>query len=319
MSLNLTKLPASLREVEKNHFYTMDYPGDYKLDEFMKTGVDSDHELARFIRDVLLEGQISIPDLPHIGCSCYAGRLACGDRIFGRNFDVSPAPCMMLRTRPSDGYASLSMVNLEYCGLAYDKLPMTDALTPYMLSTPYKALDGLNEKGLAIGVLSAKDHITDQHTGKIGVTTTSAIRIVLDRCATVQEAVEMLRRFDMHQSRGSNYHFQITDALGGSVVVEYANGQMYVWDARYVTNFFLTPGIDKTGCGRNRYEILKRFITETDGVFADMNAAMEPLKQASEDGTRWSAVYNMTDLSVLMSLEHNFTHSYTFRLNDPSL
>ncbi len=319
MSLNLTRLPASLREIEKNHFYTMDYPDDYKLDEFLKKGVDSDNDLARFICDELLEGRVSIPHLPHIGCSCYAGRLECGDKIFGRNFDVSPAPCMMLRTRPSNGYASLSMVNLEYCGIDYGKLPMTDALTPYVLSTPYKALDGLNEKGLAIGVLSAKDHITDQNTGRIGVTTTSAIRILLDRCANVKEAVEMLGQFDMHQSRGSNYHFQITDASGASVVVEYANGQMYVWDARYVTNFFLTPGIDKTGCGRKRYEILERFVTETGGIFADMNTAMEPLKQASEDGTRWSAVYNMTDLSVLMSLEHDFSYAYTFRLHDPTL
>ncbi len=180
-------------------------------------------------------------------------------------------------------------------------------------------IPAMREKGLAIGVLSAKGHITDQRTGKIGVTTTSAIRIVLDRCATVKEATEMLAQFDMHQSRGSNYHFQLVDATGDSAVVEYANGNMYVLPDRYVTNFFLTPGVSTSDCGLERYKILERIMAETDGIFSDMNAALDPLKQVSEDGTRWSSVYNSTDRSVLMVLEHNFERTYTFRLDDPSL
>ncbi len=319
MTLRLSKLPATLREVEKNHFYTLDYPYDYKLSAFMQSGARSDKQLEQFISKELLEG-IPLPfHLNDAGCSTFAGALENGEYILGRNFDVDPCPSVLVRTRPADGYASLSMVNLHYLGLPYDKLPLTDASTPYLLAAPYKPLDGINEKGLAIAVLSAKDHVTCQQTGKIGLTTTSAIRVALDNCATAQEVIELWSQFDMYPSRGSNYHFHLRDLTGESVVIEYANGEMQVIRTAYVTNFFLTPGIDKTGCGRNRYEILEKTVNETGGVFRDEAHAMELLGAVAEGGTRWSQVFNLPKRAITMALEHSYEKTYTFFLDQDIL
>lgn len=319
MALNCSILPATLREIEKNHFYTLDYTEDYMLDTFMKVGATSDPALTKFLVEVLLEHPMAHVPTPEAGCSAYAGKLACGDRILGHNFDVSPCPYMLVRTRPAKGYASLSMVNLDYIGLTYDKLPLTDEVAANILTAPYKPLDGINEKGFAMGVLSAKGHVTHQDTGKIGLTTTSAIRILLDRCATVREAVEMLGRFDMYPSRGSNYHFQLADATGDYAVIEYANGQMQVLDRCYVTNFFLTPDVSTDRCGLDRYEKLEKTMAETGGIFRDTDHAMEPLAAVAEDGTRWSAVFNLDKLSMRLALEHNYSYSYTFDLHAPTL
>jgi len=45
--------------------------------------------------------------------------------------------------------------------------------------------------------------------------------LLLDRAATVDEAVALLKQYDMHSSLASAHHFSIADASGRSAVVEY--------------------------------------------------------------------------------------------------
>ncbi len=315
MSVNCDSLPASLKEVRKNLFYTLDYTEDYRLNKFMKTGADSYRKLTEFLSEEFLGGRKIPVRLPETGCSAYAARLDSGDFVLGHNFDVDRCAYMLVRTRPADGYASLSMVNLEYLGLTLDKFPLTDAAAPNLIMAPYLPMDGINEKGLSMAVLSAKGHITCQQTGKIGLTTSTAIRVVLDCCATVAEAVETLGRFDMYPSRGSNYHFQLADASGDYAVIEYANGRMHVLKERYVTNFFLTPGVSENRCGQDRYDKLKNIMTEKNGVFCDMAEAMMPLAEVAEDGTRWSAVFNLTERVIHLAPEHDYRETYGFALD----
>ena len=96
------------------------------------------------------------------------------------------------------------------------------------LAAPYAPLDGMNEKGLAIGVLVIQDGKVHQNTGKVPITTTSAIRMVLDKAATVDEAIELLKNYDMNSSGETGYHFQIADASGNTAVIEYINNEMHV-------------------------------------------------------------------------------------------
>lgn len=77
------------------------------------------------------------------------------------------------------------------------------------LAAPYAPLDGVNEKGLAVAVLRIGDEPTNQDTGRTDITTTTAIRLMLDKAANVDEALELLAQYDMHSSAGSCYHFQL--------------------------------------------------------------------------------------------------------------
>ncbi|MFR1297633.1 MAG: linear amide C-N hydrolase [Coprobacillus cateniformis] len=126
------------------------------------------------------------------------------------------------------------------------------------MAAPYAPLDGLNEKGLSIGVLLIPDEATNQQTDKIDITATTAVRLVLDKASTVDEAIEFLKQYDMHSSAKSAYHFQIADANGKSVVVEYINNEISLVkdDKSYqmATNFLLTPGDYDFGHGQDRYE-----------------------------------------------------------------
>lgn len=86
----------------------------------------------------------------------------------------------------------------------------------------------------------------DQDTQRPVINTSLAIRLVLDRAATTQEAVDLLSAYDMHAMAGRDYHFFINDAAGDARVVE--------WDPRdpdrafkatpvtQVTNFYACYG-----------------------------------------------------------------------------
>ena len=104
----------------------------------------------QFVTNRLLKGiplEFSIPDL---GCSTFSAQTEDGDRIFGRNFDLTYSPALFVVTEPDNGYRSMSTVNLAFLGFGEDKLPDTLKRKIITLAVPYAPLDGVNEKGLAV-------------------------------------------------------------------------------------------------------------------------------------------------------------------------
>ncbi|PFA63120.1 peptidase C45 [Bacillus sp. AFS015802] len=71
--------------------------------------------------------------------------------------------------------------------------------------------DGVNEKGLAIGL-----HFVSHEGYRIGVSPWAAIRMVLDTCATAQEAASMLKEIP----HCACYNFSLGDRDGQMAVVE---------------------------------------------------------------------------------------------------
>lgn len=311
---------ASIRKVNDYPMYTMDYDGDYGIDEFLEQGgASNDAELIEFVVQHLMKGLPITIELPDLACSTFNATTPEGEAIFGRNFDLSYSPSMLVRTDPDDGYASISMVNLGFLGYGEDKLPDSPTSSITALAAPYAPLDGVNEAGLAVGVLLIDTDPTNQQTDRVDITTTTAIRLMLDKCATVDEAIELLGRYDMHSSANSCYHFQIADASGTSVVVEYIDDEISVLEADDVTtagapaegqtymaatNFLLTPGEYDFGGGQDRYEIVMEGLTAADGVLTE-EAAMDLLaacaqephlnSRGEESATQWSVVYNLDE------------------------
>ena len=311
---------ASIRKVNDYPMYTMDYEGDYGIDEFLEQGgASNDAELIEFVVQHLMKGLPITIELPDLACSTFNATTPEGEAIFGRNFDLSYSPSMLVRTDPDDGYASISMVNLGFLGYGDDKLPDSPTSSITALAAPYAPLDGVNEAGLAVGVLLIDTDPTNQQTDRVDITTTTAIRLMLDKCATVDEAIELLDRYDMHSSANSCYHFQIADASGTSVVVEYIDDEISVLEADDVTtagapaegqtymaatNFLLTPGEYDFGGGQDRYEIVMEGLTAADGVLTE-EAAMDLLaacaqephlnSRGEESATQWSVVYNLDE------------------------
>ena len=62
-----------------------------------------------------------------------------------------------------------------------------------------------------------------QDNGRHKVGTTILMRLWLDRCATVQEALDLLETVDVNHDAtvGSGYHYMVADASGDCAVVEF--------------------------------------------------------------------------------------------------
>ena len=303
--------------------FTMTYCGDYGFDEFLtRGGAETDREVQDFVIQHLLKGLPFTFELPELGCSTLSVQNAEGDGyLFGRNFDLYYSPAMLVKTTPEDGYASLSMVDLAFIGYGEEKLPTSfmDSITA--LAGPYAPLDGMNEMGVCIGVLLIDTDRTNQDNGLPDITTSTAIRLVLDKAATVYEALELLRSYDMHSSAGSCYHFQIADATGRAVVVEYIDNEMSIIESHYATNFLLTPGDYDFGGGQDRFAILEERYAAADGVMTG-EQVMDTLQAVSQDKrsegkdtwTQWSVVYDTKNLTATICYGMDYDNSYTYTL-----
>lgn len=315
----------------KGGLYTMNCTYDYNLQELIETGVSSDQELVDWLLANLFRGVIhpSI-DISQYACTTFNAVKENGDVLFGRNFDYTEAPGMLVWTDPEDGYASVSMVALEACGYTVDYLPDSFINKALTLAAPFVPVDGMNEKGLTIGVLELENGPTMQETDKIDLTTTTMIRLVLDRAATVEEAIELFRSYDMHDSVGCGYHYHITDITGKSVIIEYIDNEINLIypqgsegyeNCLVAANYYLTEGVDDPhGCGWDRTDAVRGALKACNGV-TDASGAMAMLESAKMDDceingyvcdTLWSAVYDPANLTVSLCANLDYETVYTY-------
>ncbi|MBE6731233.1 MAG: linear amide C-N hydrolase [Ruminococcaceae bacterium] len=294
--------------------YYMEYLDDYKFDEFLKAGASSDYEVHKFIEKHLLGGGSMDFAGPDMGCSAFSSYLKNGEKVFGRNFDEAECGVLVLKTKPMGGFASLTVVNLNYIGITTEKLPMDmNNLNCLLMAAPYVPMDGVNEKGLTVSILKIKQKPTMQERGKIPLTSPTMMRAVLDKCVTVDEAVALYDSFDMHSSANVDFHYHISDAFGNSAVIEYIGGVMSVVNSRSCTNFLLTESV-KVGGGHDRYEAMENYLNEKQDILENERDAMKVLTAASANSTRWSAIYNQTNPSLLLSVFKDYENLFEFKL-----
>ncbi|MCL1975505.1 MAG: linear amide C-N hydrolase [Firmicutes bacterium] len=304
----------TVTQVDNTSLFSMEYKGDYGLDDFLQVGASTDGELVTFMSQHLLKGFPLKFDLPDLGCSTFLAKTPQNEYIFGRNFDNYDTPVLILTTKPKNAYASVSVVNLAFIGYNMDFLPLGLASRLLTLAAPYAPLDGVNEKGLAIGVLQIDIAPTRQNTGKTTITTTSAIRMLLDKAATVAEALDLLQQFDMCSSANGCYHFQIADSTGHSVIVEYIQDEFIVLEENCATNFLLAPGEwYNVGGGQNRYEILADTLKETNGIMSK-DEGMDLLNAVHQNSTQWSVLYDLTKIKAELCLHKNYDTPYYFEI-----
>ncbi|MFI0793320.1 linear amide C-N hydrolase [Micromonospora rubida] len=259
---------ATLRKVDDLPMWEMTFVGDYDP----TVGTDA------------------APPSP-FGCSLFA---AWGDRsrpLFARNFDWEANPALVLRTDPPDGYATVSLVDMSYLGVGAD--PTGDRR---LLDAPLLPFDGMNERGLAVG-LAADDAATARpEAGKPTVGSVRILRLVLDQAATVDEAVAVFGRHNLDFEGGPPLHYLLADATGASAVVEFVDGSMRVekgrgsWQA--LTNVPVVGVPEEKRRADHRYGVLAAALAQAGGVVDD-RAALELLNGVRQGHTRWSVTYGL--------------------------
>lgn len=301
------KAAQSVEKLEENLYY-MEYKGDYGFDAYLEQGgASSANEMAVHITNFLsggFYGKANQMNSGQFGCTAYTVNTPEKTTLMGRNYDWEgeDSAALIVYTEPKNGYASYSTCWMDFLGFGDGWRPEGMQNQYMSLAAIYVPLDGMNEMGLCVADLMVGDNEqTNQDTEKADLTTTAAIRLLLDRAATVDEAVELLAQYDMHSDIGRGHHLAISDAQGNSVVVEYIDNIMYVTDTPLVTNHYLTEG-EKYGIGNDeshaRFEKVMKQDEEKDGTM-DISQLKSVMQSASyEKETQWTILYDMDGKSM---------------------
>lgn len=321
---------ANSIEKLEDGLYCMEYKGDYGFDDFLAGGgADSDSAVADYLVEFLshgfykIENEVSTGDF---GCSTICTADENGIVFFGRNYDWSECRAMIVHTVPEDGYESISTCCLDFLGFDENYAPDGSMMERMQtLAAIYVPLDGMNEKGLIVADLMAGDNEeTHQKTDKVDLTTTTAIRLLLDKAANVDEAIALLGQYDMNSSIGSAHHLSIADATGKSVVVEYVGGKMLVTETKVVTNHYLAD-CEKQGVGSEQSHIRYNTLAAHTGPANDLvvrdlleSVAQKnyPQEAGSYEKTMWSIVYCPEGRCADLYFAENYEQSYGMLLHE---
>ena len=226
---------SSIESVDGNpYLYQMEYKAAYDLDDVISKDVDTNAELLDYVVGRIGKGlplkiksaQVADEDgeLATINCTSFQAAKAEGDGFrFCRNYDFFKNPTMVTVSRPKKGYASIAASDMSHFGYSLEKLPDSFLASLSCLASIYAPVDGMNEKGLCTSIMALPKQAAQQDTERHNVGTTIIMRLWLDRCATVQEALDLLETVDVcHDAAvGSGYHYMVADANGDCAVVEF--------------------------------------------------------------------------------------------------
>jgi len=296
----------SLKKVDDYPLYTMRYYGSYDR----RASSDGIHRLA----------SASVP--PTWACSLFAALGDANNMLYGRNFDWEFSPAVFLFTSPPDGYASVSMVDIAYLGFGGSKattltdLPLAERRA--LLNAPLLPFDGMNERGLAVGMAAVPPGDMKPDPSKETIDSLLVIRKILDQASSVDEAVTILQRYNIDMEGGPPLHYLIADRSGRAMLVEFYQGKMVLmlndrpW--HQATNF-LRSAVGENAQGQCwRYDTIFRQLTQAGGRLLAQEAS-SLLADVSQEGTQWSIVYEMNTGDVKVSMGRRYGNVHTFHLD----
>lgn len=225
--------------------------GDLQMDKLIKANCMDTYQLCEWLEENVTDGH----DLPYppndFGCSAFT-TVHDGKGFICRNFDFyGPFEKMMaVEFEPSKGgYKSIGMIPKVFLSNNMDDGEKEVLANPCYKAAPYSVLDGMNEKGLFGALLAIGEASLESGNERVWpivgdprniIMMNIALRIVLDRAANVQEAVEILGNFNTSGVYGlGGIHLYLADAHGSAVTYEIDNQKHRFTYEPAITNHFI--------------------------------------------------------------------------------
>jgi hypothetical protein len=297
----------SLERVDPYPLYTMRYEGAYA-------------ELQTVVAE--RRGGIS-----SWGCSLFAALGDEGARLYGRNFDWYYSPALLLFTDPPNGYAAAAMVDIAYLfseeelGEDLAALSLEERLA--LLHAPQMPFDGMNEYGLTVGIAAVPASEMPYDPALPTIDSLLVIRRMLDYARDVEEALDILRSYNLEWGGGPALHYLLADASGEAVLVEYFEGEMVIIPSMHpwhqATNFLISEFAGSALGQCPRYDRMHAALTEGQGVLS-LSEALELLADVSapsgEWPTQWSVIYDMSSAMIHVVMGRAYEKVYGFALGE---
>ena len=347
---------STVESVDGNEYlWKMEYKAAYDLDDLVSKDIDSNAKLLDYVIGRVGKGlPIKIKssqvadengEMQTMNCTSFQAAQSDGSGFwYGRNYDFYKNPTMVTISRPKKGYASIAVSDMSHFGYDLEKLPAKFLARVNCLASIYAPVDGINEKGLCTSIMALPKQAAQQESGKHKVGTTVIMRLWLDKCATVQEALDLAASLDICHDAvvGSGYHYMVADASGDCAVLEFDKEDgwksMVVRKAEgansmLVTNHLLSEKYYTTvpdiAVGNPhskswwRYETAGAYLAEHQGILS-FEQAQECLAQVHwkdlvwEDGTvedtQYSNVYDQENITLALRNWNDYETTVKFSL-----
>lgn len=347
---------GSIESVEGNpYLYKMEYKAAYDLDDVIAHDIDQNAELLGYVISRVGKGlplkigssQVADEngDTQTFNCTSFQATKADGDGFwYGRNYDYFKNPTMVTISHPKKGYASIACSDMSHFGYSLEKLPDAFMKKLNCLAAIYAPVDGINEKGLCTSIMALPKQASQQDTDKHDVGTTIIMRLWLDRCATVDEALALLETVDVRHDAavGSGYHYMVADASGDCAVVEFdkedgwktmivrkeeGRNSMLVTNHLLSEKYYTTEPDPAVGNPHSkswwRYETAGAYLQEHDGTLT-LDQAQECLssvhwkdlvwENGTVEDTQYSNVYDEKNIVLYLRNWNDYETTHQFRL-----
>ena len=302
--------PGEVQRVDDYPLYYMRTSSDYGFDAYRRGATGG-----------AVPGPLAHGGAPRLAwaCTCFATAPSGDGPLFGRNFDWWHRASLLLYASPPNALASLSMVDLYYLDfvdpVSLDQL--RGARDRIAQRAPYLPFDGVNEKGVAMGLMAVPSAEPPFDAGKVSLYDLALIRLVLDYALDTNHAVELLGGYN-YRVTSTPVHFLVADRSGTAALIEYAGGQMRVTRTEdpfmVATNFVVFGSRAPVSTGCARYDRAYATLSARNGVLP-RSEALDLLSAVSQEITMWSAVYDLTDPGVDVVPGRRYGKAYRFAMN----
>ena len=175
----------------------------------------------------------------------------------------------------------------------------------------------MNEHGLAIVIFTASGTEVETDGKKIPLSNHSLYRAIIDRCKTVSEALAFLEKYTMSPADNIT-HFQIADASGDTVIIEYVGGEMKVLRSekpyQVCSNFLVYGNPEMEGFGKDRYLAYQDYLEAHEGII-DEDTAFRLLHENHIPGDEnYSVVFNLTKRTAAVEFAPDFAVRHRYQL-----
>ena len=180
------------------------------------------------------------------------------------------------------------------------------------------AVDHVNHRAWIAHMTSAGTNMP----GKPKVLHPVLMRMMLDNCADVEEAVKYASQFNVASVfPGSDYHILVCDSKGNSVLLEWWDNEMKVIPRNRATNYHISVDDGFHGkCGRDACLEAGLFRSEKNGMREDFaKLLLQMVHQEPDNGmdygiTQYSCIYNVNKGTLEISSFCDFSVFYTISL-----
>lgn len=224
---------TTFKQISDHPYYTMDYDG-YDYTDMLNEELTDNNQVVNYYKEKLftkalveaLPGEVQKDTTPK-GSVAFFSYTYINTYMKGRIYNAYDTPLAMVVSTPKAGYKSWNIVDLADVGV-YSGTEVNQWYDNafQIMAASYATSEGINQEGLSVSLISCPVAECED-TVKVDITPFMAVRLILDRAATVENAVDVLEDYDINFD-GGTYHLFVSERSEKSAIIEYIGGEIQV-------------------------------------------------------------------------------------------